>query len=166
MEQRISAKTDHPNFKNPFNEKHFVRAQSYKVMLIDARYFMEANQGKKALECVNGCLAAIDTYQTQIKLADGSPAGWELVDRLGLGDAERDIKKLEATILEERKNKKKKNGQGNSSGNNNKGGKGGPCPWCASGQHSDLAHCRLFKSDVDNKRAKFDSSKNEWVKTY
>ena len=174
MKVRITAETNHRSFKNSFNEKHYARTQGYKVLLIDAKYYLEVGQQEGALACVNQCLKSVDDYIEQIIRADNSPAGWPLIDRLGLNTEEQQIKKIKNEILEERRSKQKKNGNGKNSnkkagGNGGGGGGGGrgnnsndgPCTYCASGYHS-MGQCRILKADVANKSAVYNSQTKLW----
>ena len=170
MKDRITAETNHRAFKNTFNEKHYARTQAYKVLLIDAKYYLEVGQTGGALACVNQCLKAVDDYLVQIVRADNSPASWALIDRLGMNTEEQHIKKIENEILEERRvsgGGKKKNGNNNGKNPGKKAGGGGggnntgPCTYCASGYHK-VEQCRILKADVANKAAVYNTTTKVW----
>ncbi len=111
IDEKLSQKAQKPVFKSIFNNKHWDRTQRYRTYLQDAKYHLEAGCTQDAISCIDACDEACKEYQADIILADKSEAGWELVDRLGQDQKDRDIRALERKIIEERRAKKSKNDQ-------------------------------------------------------
>ena len=171
-----------PSFKHDYNNIHWKRAQSSLVFIIDARKALE----EKNLEEVDIHLAAheeaIKEHLKHIKWADASPVCWELIKRLESTAKEKEIKQLEAEILKEREEKKnagrkrqrrdsspeiqevgRKSGGGNNSAASGakKFEQTGPCIWCSKHGHH-YRFCDLWKADIDNGVAKFNTTNRKW----
>lgn len=170
LDNKISEKAQRPVLKNNFNQKHFDRVQVYKNFLKDAKYSLESGNVEEGVTCIEACVEAINKYQRDIQLADKSAVGWELVERLGQGPEDRDVRALERKILEERRiNKKRK--QDEHQGEDIQSPKSqapgsklfGPCVWCSGAGHG-YKYCRIWKSDVSAGRAIFDSNARKWIR--
>ena len=105
LEKKAKTADQIPSFKSDFNRKHYKRSMVYKNFLTDARYFVQNNNIEDGVVCINLCLEAIDKYIDQIKIADASVVGWQLVDRVNDPILTPDLKTLENRILDERKKK-------------------------------------------------------------
>lgn len=82
MDQKISLKSDRPIIKSLFNQRAFDRIQAYKLFLVDAKFALENGNSDEALSYLDLCLEALTKFQEEISLADRSPAGWKLIERL------------------------------------------------------------------------------------
>ena len=175
IDEKLSQKAQKPVLKSGFNNKHWERTQRYRTFLQDAKYHLEAGCEKEAIACIDACDEACKVYQADIVLADRSEAGWELVERLGQDQKDRDIRNIERKIIEERKAKKSKNDQPNYNSKNVDGGSSGsggqasgaknwsPCIWCGAGNHS-YKFCYIWKADVESGKAVYDTNSRKWVR--
>lgn len=125
----------------------------------DAKYNVNSGNYEDALACIDTCIEAIKKYQSEVVLADQSEAGWELVDRMGEGAVDREIKNLEKRILDERRSKRKgRDDHGEEIHQNVKQGRSGarsfgPCVWCGSDGHG-YKFCHQWKVFVMNRNFK------------
>ena len=132
---------------------------------------------------MDGLSEALDQFEKDVKLADSSPCGWTLIDRLkeNLEDSgTRNIRVLEREILEERrefaKRKQAEQEQSSKKRSNDskdvemvKASKGsrsrpaplGPCVWCGISGHG-YAYCRLLQSDIEAGKAFFNPDTRKW----
>ena len=175
IDEKLSQKAKKPVFKSSFNNKHWERTQRYRTFLQDAKYHLEASNIEEAIACIDACEEACKLYQADIELADRSEAGWELVERLGQNQKDRDIKNTERKILEERKAKKAKSDHGkvnNKDATERSAGSGhhygaaknfAPCIWCGAGNHS-YKFCYTWKADVEAGKAIFDTNSRKWIR--
>ena len=186
LEKKAKTAEGTPSFKSDFNRKHFNRSMVYKSFLTDARYYVQNNNIEDGIVCINLCLEAIDKYIDQIKIADASVVGWQLVDRVNDPVLTPDLKSLENKILDERKRKNDRDNQGigqyakpafNRSGQPGQAaqprqpvaGQGysykphlGPCIWC-SGAHL-YKQCKIWQQDVESGAAVFDRTARKWIR--
>lgn len=151
IEAKFTESTEKPVLKNCFNIKHWERNNRYLHFIKDAKYNIQSGCYEDALACLDTCVEALKKYQSQIILADQSEAGWELVDRMGEGAVDREIKTLEKKILEERRSKRK--GRDDPEGDQihqvaKQGRSGarsfGPCIWCGGSGHG-YKFCEQWK---------------------
>mgnify|MGYP007025016875 CR=1 FL=1 len=94
---------ERPVLKHIVNEKHYARAQSYKINLQDAIESIESGSIEEGIVCIDTCIKGINKYQSDIQLADSSAVGWELIERLGEDREDREKRAIECNILDERR---------------------------------------------------------------
>ena len=171
-----------PTFKHDYNTIHWERAQSSLVFLIDARKALREKNYEEADVHLAAHEESIKEQMKHIKWADASPVCWELIKRLRSSAKDKEIKQLEAEILkerEERKNVGKKRQRrdsspevqevGRKSGGSNSSAaptakrfeQNGPCIWCSKHGHI-YRFCDLWKADVDNGAAKYNTTTRKW----
>ena len=172
MEEKLTEKSARPHFKNKFNAKHYDRVQTYKVFLQEAKYGLDNGNLEDAQACINTCIEAIAKYQKDIVIADGSPCGWELIERISEGPVDRDVVATERRILEERKaaaaakkrtdERERTEGVQGPSRSAQNPRSFGPCIWCG-GQGHGYKHCSVWKADVQSGKAIYDTNARKWV---
>ncbi len=175
IDEKLSQKSRKPAFKSHFNNKHWERTQAYRTFLQDAKYHLDAGNTEEAVACIDACDEACKLYQADIEIADRSEAGWELVERLGQNQKDRDIKTIERKIIEERRAKKSKNVNEkvhNKNATERPAGSGqqygaaksfSPCIWCGAGNHS-YKFCYTWKADVEAGKAIYDTNSRKWIR--
>ena len=171
QEQKAKIALPPPRFKSEYNQRHYERASSHKLYLLDIQYYLSQGNTEDAVNTAKVFLEALDKYIEEVKLADTSPAGWELIYRSheqpGVS-----VKQVEAQILEERKKRKRTQNGGQEETvdavpqGSNKAPRqfGGPCVWCSRFGHI-YKNCDVFKEDVTSGRARYDPNKRMWVKS-
>ena len=171
-----------PTFKHDYNNIHWKRAQSSLVFIIDARKALKEKNFEEADIHLAAHEEAIKEHLKHIKWADASPVCWELIKRLEFSAKDKEIKQIEAEIVKEREEKKnagrkrqrrdsspevqevgRKSGGGNSStaSGSKRFEQNGPCIWCSKHGHH-YRFCDLWKADVDNGAAKFNTTTRKW----
>ena len=82
LNEKVAISSNNPNFKSEANRKHFDRCKVYLSFLSDAKFFLKSGQTEDCLACLETAIEAITKYKKDILIADVSPAGWELVERM------------------------------------------------------------------------------------
>ena len=171
MDKKFSQKSERKVLNSEYNQKHYDRLQSYKHFVFYAKYALENENLEDVLVHLDACYEAFLSYEREILLADKSPAGWELINRLGEGREEKDVRTTERQILEERRVRKRAryDGPKEDPPNTGKGNGGpakfnGPCVWCGGAGHG-YKFCKQWKEDVSHNRAIFDTNTRRWVRT-
>ena len=103
---RSCQEADQQTFKSPANQKHHKRTTRYISYVADAIQSIDRQDLEKAKLTLGALLENLKSFQEDIKLADSSPAGWALVDRIKENTdskRSREIRSLEKEILDERK---------------------------------------------------------------
>ncbi len=103
MDKKLSQKSERKVLNSEYNQKHYDRLQAYKHLVFDAKYALQNENLEDVRIHLDACYEAFLSYEREIILADKSPAGWELINRLGEGREEKDVRSIEIQILEERR---------------------------------------------------------------
>ena len=171
-----------PLFKHDYNTIHWERTQASLTFILDARKALKERNFEEADVHLAAHEEAIKEQFKHIKWADASPVCWELIKRLRCLAKDKEIKQIESEILKEREEKKnagrkrqrrnsspevqeigRKSGGGNNSTANaeKRFEQNGPCIWCSKHGHS-YRLCTLWKADVDEGRAKYNTTTRKW----
>ena len=82
VEHRFKRRIEQLPFRLDSNRKHYERIARYKDYLYNIRYFLEQDQHDEVLATIKEFWEVLDSRIDDIKLADSSEAGWELVERM------------------------------------------------------------------------------------